>query len=96
MRPAFVSLLAALCALPALAADLPRAKAPAAPALASVACKESDAVPPDAFGFAAGSDVAEGLNTASPSGRASAARSPMGSRRPFRAGSRPASRSARR
>ena len=59
MRPAFVSLLAALCALPALAADLPRAKAPAAPALASVACKESDAVPPDAFGFAAGSDVAE-------------------------------------
>ncbi|MBK9081314.1 MAG: hypothetical protein IPL88_04160 [Rhizobiales bacterium] len=51
--------LAALAAsVSAYAADLPTKK-PAPAAVGSIACKESDAVPPDAFGFAAGSDVAE-------------------------------------
>jgi len=44
----------------AIAADLPSRKGvPAAPAPVVSACTESEGIPPDAFGFTTGSDVAE-------------------------------------
>ncbi len=46
-----------LAGLPSLAADLAAARAPDGPASAN-ACADSPGAPPDAFGFAAGSDVA--------------------------------------
>lgn len=59
MRPALASLIALAASAPAFSADSPRKQTEAAPPLATIACKEKDAVPPDAFGFAAGSDVAD-------------------------------------